>query len=194
MRGNVLTVQNIGENEKGLFLLGLVPSFILQLVEIPTFLCASSLKKVPFSDGASPYSPLQGVPPPGIYGEGGQGCCRETTKATVKSKKTTANWREGSFFFFKFGSDLVIFGNMRTCFSMKLLYIVFKVISQVQRSRLREVPNFGDSGEIHARARENGLPRGDAPRGEAPTRLYFAESPKLETTRSLQVQTLLLFQ
>ena len=31
-------------------------------------------------------------------------------------------------------------------------------------ARLRIVSNFGDSGEIHARARENGLPRGDAPR------------------------------
>ena len=36
-------------------------------------------------------------------------------------------------------------------------------------SRLRVVSNFGDTGKIHARARENGLPRGDAPRGAAPT-------------------------
>ena len=35
-------------------------------------------------------------------------------------------------------------------------------------SRLRVVSNLGDSGKIHARARENGLPRGDAPRGGAP--------------------------
>ena len=32
--------------------------------EIPTLLYTSSLKKVALSGGASPYSPLEGVPPP----------------------------------------------------------------------------------------------------------------------------------
>ena len=51
-------------------------------------------------------------------------------------------------------------------------------------SRPRVVSNFGDSGEIHERARENGLPRGDAPRGahflaRARARVYFAGIAKI---------------
>ena len=42
-----------------------LPFPILELV--PTLSHTSSLKKVPVSGGASPYSPLQGVPPRDIY-------------------------------------------------------------------------------------------------------------------------------
>ena len=48
-------------------------------------------------------------------------------------------------------------------------------------SRLREVSNFGDSGEIHARARKWAPARRRATRRDAEK----PESPKLETTRSL---------
>ena len=45
---------------------------------------------------------------------------------------------------------------------------LFEIIEKQAPGRLRVVSNFGDSGEIHARAR-----------------VYSPESPKLKTTRSL---------
>ena len=44
--------------------------------------------------------------------------------------------------------------------------------------RLRVASNVGDSGEIHAPARENGIPRGDAPREEGHPSGASAASPR----------------
>ena len=64
-------------------------------------------------------------------------------------------------------------------------------------NRLRVVSNFGDSGEIRSRARENGLPRGDALRGASlrgsPFRVHFAGIAKIrDYSQSRSTTTTLL--
>ena len=51
-----------------------------------------------------------------------------------------------------------------------MISAIFTVYERSQEPRGAQfvVSVFGHSSEIHARARENGLPRGDMPRGEAP--------------------------